>query len=140
MAIRITGTIGNLPIDLTIDGLDLSALKTITDPIINANAGTQSPEPTSSRPQKSDADYSVANNRSTAGNRSSIEQAYQNIINRLKAEQQLLASEIISDLSSQAFDDLSIKRCLLFLRERGQVKVSKSSDGLQWQYSYQPEI
>ncbi|WP_317930747.1 hypothetical protein [Halioxenophilus sp. WMMB6] len=122
MAIRITGSIGSLQVDLTVEGLVGDELASLVQGLQVATAGT----PSSAAVQTSSA--------TPAATEGSDQKAWRLALAAINDQQSISSCDLINCLADAGIDDATIKRTLLFLREKGTVRVDYSSDGLQRVY------
>ena len=125
MAIRISGTVGDLKIDLTIESDPGELAQEISSVFSKLNScdldGSE------------DSGTTEAGEQSKAGE-SALEKAERLALFEINDRGQINSFELMNLLSKSGIDDLTIKRCLLFLREKGEVEVTASDDGLQRNY------
>ena len=124
--IRIKGTIGDMPVDLVVEGLDsgvaqvaqqVSALAKV-EPAETAEAAAETTKPSSSKKPT----------------------AVQMALRLLQQEGQQSASQIINYLNALGFADQEIKRTLMALRHAEEVVTKRNSEHSELDYRWQTPL
>jgi len=119
MAIRIHGTVAGLPIDLTVEGLSKESLAEIlTNLECVQNVASQI----------GDVPAPEAIKKSPVGG---AEWALNCAMEHIAAQGEIASCDLINYLTEVGMDDVTIKRTLLFLREKGEVETVRSENGQQ---------
>ncbi len=131
MAIRIKGTVGDVDVDLTVEGLDAATLQSLVGGAVNCE-GESATEMDGMRAD-SVAQQSTASQQSNTSRQSEDpnDLAWRLALAEIHKQGEVLSFDLINALSSQGLDDSTIKKTLLYLRETGEVTVAHADDGLQ---------
>lgn len=132
MAIRITGTIAGLAVDLTLEGLDSQSLGELSSSLVKQASISDVRQP--GETSQADLAAKASPGESELGAALGSHKALQLALVHINQCGSVDSCDLINYLSDNGFSDSAIKRALLLLRQGGDVQTVRSEDGLQRVY------
>ena len=130
MAIRITGTIAGLEVDVTVEGIDQRSLSQLATSVIkSAGVASATEVANKSAEESKDSPSEVARGAALGS-----QQALQFALAHINQMGSVDSCDLINYLTDKGVADLAIKRALLLLRQGNDVETVPSDDGLQRVY------